>query len=443
MKTMKKITAVFLSVCMTIGLGVTAGAAAPREMQAVPVEEPVQETQVEMTQEEYEATLPAETLLAMEQQEKPLEAYQNLIATFPKDANGETICPNGYGGSMVEGDQLVISLVNPTEEMKEDYLERCKLDTCVTFRKVENSLNDLEAVRTQADQLQNQGFDVVSTSIDVKNNELVVGLNQEEHTLSKAVPRADQDFFGIDLFSALIGDQRKAQLALNDLPVRVTMETPAISAVNVRGGNGLSLSSSGSYSFSCGFAGRYEGKNAIITCGHGNENWPSVYLSGTKIGEVVKYRGNPSNMSIGVNALGDFAIVETNSNASLSNRLGNGALVVSAGSVPVGTTVSKYGASTATSSGTVQQIGTNVKYNMGQTEYFGKNLWTIGMTKSGSNKLCAKGDSGGPVYRKYGSGVQANAVVTAFRTNSSGIATLMYVSPISLAQEVGFAVKTS
>lgn len=438
MKTMKKITAALLSVCMTVGLGATAGAAAPNEMQAMPVEEPVQETQVEMTQEEYEATLPAETLLAMEQQEKPLEAYQNLIATFPKDANGETICPNGYGGSMVEGDQLVISLVNPTEEMKEDYLERCKLDTCVTFRKVENSLNDLEAVRTQADQLQNQGFDVVSTGIDVKNNELVVGLNQEKHLLPKAVPNAGSDFIGIDLFSVLTGDQRKAQLALNDLPVRVEMTEPAEAfATSVRGGHGITSSYAPSSTTSCGAAGTYNGKAAIVTCGHYNPLGYSIYRSGTKIGEVVKYQVN-----LGLdNSLGDYSIVQTNSNASLSNRLANAALVVSAGSVPTGTTVSKYGATTGHSSGTVQQIGTNVDYGLNGVIYHGRGLWTIGMMISGGKAPCAGGDSGAPVYRKYGSGVQLNALVTAGTIQGSVM--LVYATSISTVQNAGFKVRVN
>ena len=441
MKTMKKITAFFLSVCMTIGLGAKAGAAAPNEMQAVPVEEPVQETQVEMTQEEYEATLPAETLLAMEQQEKPLEAYDNLLASFSEDLNGMTDFPPEYGGSMVEGDQLVISLVNPTEEMKEDYLERCKLDTCVTFREVENSLDDLEAVRAQANQLQNQGFDVVSTGIDVKNNELVVGLNQEKHLLPKAVPGAGSNFIGIDLFSVLTGDQQKAQLALNDLPVRVEMTEPAEAcASRVRGGH--RLTSRGD--FSCGAAGTYNGKPAIITCGHGNELWPPVYYSGTKIGDVVKYQVNYDPDSVGRDYLGDFAIVQTNSSAILDNRLANAALVVSAGSVPTGTSVSKYGATTGYSSGTVTMIGVNVYYAaVDGTKYYGKSLWIVSMKASGSKEPSSDGDSGAPVYRKYGSGVQLNATIAARDQKMSGSVLNVYVSPISIAQDAGFQVKTS
>ena len=430
MKTMKKITAALLSVCMTIGLGATAGAAAPNEMQTLPVEEPVQETQVEMTQEEYEATLPAETLLAMEQQEKPLEAYDNLLASFSEDLNGMTDFPPEYGGSMVEGDQLVISLVNPTEKMKADYLERCKLDTCVTFREVENSLDDLEAARTQANQLRNEGFDVVSTGIDVKNNELVVGLNQEEHTVSKAVPRAGQDFFGIDLFSALIGDQRKAQLALNDLPVRVEMTEPAeacAAALN-NGSKGNIDNNSGRY-VTIGIGGTYGKKKIFVTCGHGFDPLASLAYSGVVIGKVAKMLANTIPNTT---AYGDYAFIESNGNRAPSHTLVNGTTLTSTGSAVTGATVSKYGCSTGYGTGTVQMVGVNIFYtgygsSGQQTEFY-----TTGLTVVKINSTVSGGDSGGPVY----SGKKFMGIMTAKGGTSN--APMLYFTPYTALQKAGF-----
>ncbi len=393
----------------------------------------------------YEKSLPDEVQTAIEQQKRPLDAYSNLIESFPKSSNGKIDFPSNYAGSFVEGDKLIISLVNPSDEEKQNFLNRCKISDCIIFRKVENSINDLEAARKQVYQLGNEGFDIISTGIDVQNNQLTVGLNKEKHLLLLK-QSTDDTTLPFTVFPSLISDQRKAQLKLNGLPVNVQLTSPVVSCVSVKGGNKLT-NGRGLYgsSFTCGVAGKYLGKNAILTCGHGNEMEVSVAYNGKTIGKSAFWRANTQPSFQGEDAKGDFAIVLTNSDVTLSRTLANNVSISSANSVPTGTTVTKYGATAGLATGRVAQVGMTLKYSgTGFTEYYVNGLTKVGTSTSATKNPVQPGDSGGPVYNSSSSKYNFSGIITASDTTKyNNIIWYWYVTSILWPKEAGFIVKTN
>ncbi len=394
---------------------------------------------------DYEKSLPESTQIAIKEQKYPLDAYTNLVESFSKTLDGEINFPSNYAGSFIEGDKLIISVVNLSDEVKKDYLKRCKISDCVVFREVENSISDLEAARKEAYKLGNDGFDIISTGIDVQNNQLTIGLNKEKHSLllQQSTDNTDLPFIS---FPSLISDQRKAQLKLSELPVNVQLTSPVMSCVSVKGGNKLT-NGRGTYgsSFTCGVAGKYLGKNAILTCGHGNEMEVSVSYNGTVIGKSAYWRANTQPSFQGKNAVGDFAIVLTNSNVTLSRTLSNNVSISSANAVPTGTTVTKYGATAGLATGKVAQVGITLKYSgTGMTTYYVNGLMKVGTTTSATKNPVQPGDSGGPVYNSSSSKYNFNGIITASdKSKYNNAIWYWYVTSISWPKEVGFTVKTS
>lgn len=285
----KKVAAIFLSACLLMGITITTNATVSADTLYNNFSS--SEGQAELTIDEYKESLPIETQVALKQQEKPLEAYQNLIDTFSRNPDGSIHFPSEYGGCMIQGDKLIISLVNPTDEMKSTYKQLCKIVECIEFRTVEFSINDLENARIEVKKLNEQGFDIVSTGISVSNNRLNVGLNSEKHGISQALSSKNTNgILNFDFFSFLVGDQRRAQLELKNLPVHITTQSPAIGCVTVKGGAGIKNSSGVPCTF--GVAGKYKGQNAFLTCGHQNQMYTDLSYSGTKIGSVAYWHAN-------------------------------------------------------------------------------------------------------------------------------------------------------
>ena len=140
-----------------------------------------------------------------------------------------------------------------------------------------------------------------------------------------------------------------------------------------------------------------------------------IYLSGPQIGEIAYVRCNPyGTVNPGKNALGDFSIVLLNQYYAPTNKMKAENSVVSAtgtySSVPVGTSIYKYGAKTGYSYGEVTRTNVTVVYE--KTELEGnikeKVSEVSGLTQSymlntaGTNAI-DEGDSGGCVYTKSGS----------------------------------------
>ena len=93
-----------------------------------------------------------------------------------------------------------------------------------------------------------------------------------------------------------------------------------------------------------GICGTYNGRKALVTCGHGNEKvglftqrYPYIMFAGSRIGQVSYQRANTSRLAEGVETLGDFAIVTfDNDNAvTITNRIYGGIDITGIYSSPI------------------------------------------------------------------------------------------------------------
>ena len=300
----------------------------------------------------FEEQLPASVQTAVTQQASALCAYQNLWNSFAKDSKGNAVYPAEYGGEYIEGEKLVILLTDCSESLQNDYKQRCKSNSVVIFKAVEHSYNSLSTYSIYADQLQQEGVPIVSSGVDVRNNTYSIGINKNQLLQSTlAVP--------------------SAVFAADATPVTFTSEDAVYSAVSMWGGDTIKNEDTGA-SMTAGICGTYNGSKALLTCGHGNTGNPYIDFATTRIGQVSYQRANTAILDTSVNRLGDFSIVLLNSNATTSNIVRKGTSTVpitgTYSSVPVGTTIYKYGSTTGYSWGTVTQKSIELTYTNARDE---------------------------------------------------------------------------
>lgn len=378
-------------------------------------------------------TVPSNVLHAMELQEPALRAYQNLWDSFDKDEVGTPIYPDEYAGEYISGDKLVIMLANPTQEQKDEYIRRSGDSEHITFESVSYSLNYLNSLDKVAKQLLDQNYSIDSYGVDRKANRFFISVVQEDYEkLMK-----DQSF--------------TLQKEAENLPIRIEPGTRNTSVASLWGGDRITNEDSGAV-LSVGIGGTYDGNDAILTAGHGNEKvgiifkrYPYIQYAGNRTGQVSYQRANMSSNETGVNSLGDFAIVTLNGNDTPTNRVYGGVSITGTySSVPVGTTIYKYGATTGYSWGSVTQVSMTVTYSGGVLNtYIVSGLYQSVMQNSSGTDAIAPGDSGGSVYMKDGTANKLHGIVTARKEPTRGPATIMYSTPIYYAEHAGFNVKTN
>jgi len=377
--------------------------------------------------------IPAEVLQAMENQGPALRAYQNLWDSFEKDELGNPIYPEEYAGEYINGDKLVIMLVNPTQEQIDEYVRRAQDGKHLVFEKAKYSLNYLNTLNDLAFELLNQGYQISSFGVDRKANSFFISVLPEDY----------------DRLSNELSVSLKHEMG--SLPIRIEPGTHNMSTSQLWGGDRIINEDNGS-KFSVGIGGKYNGDDAILTAGHGNEKvgiintrYPYIEFLSRRTGQVVFQRANQSPIETGVNSLGDFAIVKLNGIDTPTNRIYGGVSITGTySSVPIGTTVYKYGASSGYSWGTVQRVGITVTYSGGLfNTYVVSGLYESFMNNGTNTDAIAPGDSGGPVYIVQGSEYKLHGIVSARAEPTNGPALIMYSTPIYFAENVGFTVKTS
>lgn len=378
-------------------------------------------------------TVPNAVLEAMELQEPALRAYQNLWDSFDKDEFGTPIYPDEYAGEYISGDKLVIMLVNPSEALKEEYIKRSQDGDHITFEDASYSLNYLNSLDVVAKQLLDQDYNISSYGVDRKANSFLISVIQDD-------------------YEKLMDEQSSTlQKTTEGLPIRIEPSTPNTSTSALWGGDRITNEDTGS-ALSVGIGGSYNDDDAILTAGHGNEKvgfiftrYPYIQYAGTRTGQVSYQRANRSSGETGVNSLGDFAIVTLNGNDTPTNRVYGGVSITGTySSVPVGTTIYKYGATTGYSWGSVTQVSLTVTYTDGLfNTYIVSGLYQSTMQNSSGTDAIAGGDSGGPVYMKDGTANKLHGIVTARKEPTSGPASIMYSTPIYYAEHAGFTVKIS
>ena len=164
---------------------------------------------------DFTHTVPRAIIQAMELQEPALRAYQNLWESFDKDELGLPVYPEHYAGEYVSGDKLVIMLVDPTEELKEEYMKRAQDSDHVIIESASYSLNYLNSLDQVARQLEEQDYRLGSYGVDRKANVFFVSVIEED-------------------YNKLMNEQPQTlQKTTESLPVRIEPGTPNVSTAQL------------------------------------------------------------------------------------------------------------------------------------------------------------------------------------------------------------------
>ncbi len=353
-------------------------------------------------------------------QEEALEAHSLLWASFPKDENGwPSSYPEDYAGCYIdEASDLVILLVNPTEESKEAYKELCGNSSRVKFKAAQYSMEELEGYNDEAMKLYEEGYDLVSWGVDEKENTFDIEVKETDY-------QAVKNRFALKTRSTSV-------------PVEVTAvkEGPVPTAdMYVYGGQGFTGGNGGTICV----GGTYNGKDAILTAGHcvNYVDEKMMLSSNTPLG-TVKLRQYDYDKP------GDYAFIELNTLFGSTNKIfaptsGQTHTIKGAyPNAPVGTAIRKYGNRSKYSYGTVE--------NMGKTTAYGGipilDVSSAIMTNGTSSRPIEKGDSGGPVYLLTGGQYRITGLVVGCDTSKvSDKRYRMYYCDITYPISKGFKLK--
>ncbi|QUI22741.1 trypsin-like serine protease [Vallitalea pronyensis] len=369
----------------------------------------------------FDQMIPLEIQEAMENQAEALEEYFELIGFFKKDNYGVPIYPQHYAGEYINKDnKLVVQLTG--EFADKEILSYLKSSPNIQIIYVEHSYDELISQKKIADKLYASGVRVVSDGVDIIDNRYKIAVLKED--LDKMATTYTKD-------SLVIFEEG----------------TYARASAPLIGGDRIYNEDSGGF-MSIGICGTYNGNDAILTCGHGNEKvgifsprYPYIEhkTQSHRIGQVVFQQANTDSSNYGVSSLGDFAIVDITSSDTITNDVWQGGQITGTySSVPVGTTVYKFGSRTGYAWGNVTGTSLRISYTAGLfTTYTVSGLYSIPLQNSSGTNAINGGDSGGPVWRSDTGENLIHGIVTAgiYDTN------LMYTTPIYYAQHQGFQPK--
>lgn len=369
----------------------------------------------------FEKMIPKEVQEAMAKQTEALEKYEELMAFFDKDKFGVPIYPENYAGEYIdENNKLVVQITNLFDD--KEVLEFLKETSVVQIKYVEHSYDELLSQKRMANELYASGVRVTSDGVDIINNKYEISVLEE--------------------------DLEKIPTTYNrNTALSIKKGEYAVTTASLLGGDRIYNEDSGEY-MSIGICGTYQGNNALLTCGHGNEKvgilsqrYPYIQnkTQSGRIGQVVFQQANTNSSNYGVSSLGDFAIVKITSSDTITNRVWEGGQITGTySSVPVGTTVYKYGSRTGYAWGNV--TGTSIRLTYGDgllAVYTVDGLYSVSLQNSSGTTAIDGGDSGGPVWRTDTGENLLHGIVTA-KINGTNT---MYTTPIYYAQNQGFQPK--
>lgn len=335
--------------------------------------------------------IPEEFLQEMYGQVDALNAYQAILENFGKNEAGLPIYPEEYAGAYIDSGELIVQLTSLDEIVVQKYTDYVDYSACVKFKKAAHSLNELNSYEAYVVELIKQGFDIVGFGVSEKENKYIIELSADKKSNNSTRTA-----------KSIIPDNMSIEIVYRD------KISACAGSTEMKGGYRIVNENNGS-GMTVGICGKFKGKNAILTCGHGNEITSGktnfVSYNNNIIGQVTYQRANTSNGNLSGSSYGDFAIITLNDGVSISNVLGdenNTTILGTCSSIPVGTKIIKYGSVTGTSYGTVVQTSTTeaVEY-AGNRIYYVRGLYRSVFKKAnnpGVEKLAEHGDSGGPVY---------------------------------------------
>ncbi len=303
-------------------------------------------------------------------QSDSISQYQALLSSFNEACkmrnSAEQVYDENYGGAYIdENGELVVLLVNQSAEKNEQVRditgnsELLILECKYSFNEL---MNVIDTVNANLEYFLGKGIIISSMYEDVYKNSVyidVIDLNEEKELIIREVVN-----------SPCMRINNCAEYARND------------EAISIKGGVSIN-SEDGGWS-TLGFCASSQDGNGFVIAGHaGDVVGEKFYHAETYIGEVTQtayYSGSTA----------DAAFVVKSSNVETTNVVGAFKCRYRATSIadyPVGATITKLGATTGTTSGTILSNHFTVTTTGG---YF------LGQVKTSYDS--EGGDSGGPVY---------------------------------------------
>ncbi len=357
-----------------------------------------------------------ETDIELEKEKPAVDAYEEIIdglgILLPHEKDFPNF-PENYGGAYYENEKLILCLTDNCEENQNIYNELVSDPSVIVYREVSNSYNDLYNLMME-----------ISKS-EFASEISCVGVNELENTVDIGVPKENRDVIGE--ISNTFAIEKPEMIIYHE-------EEYSSISTSLKGGMRTYTAALSGPKATLTICGTYGGNNAILTAGHAVKvgyNTRKGSSTGTIIGKGVKRQYSDGQYY-------DYGVVKVTGDFTLTNKVklsSNTAVAITStqntSSGLVGTTVTKYGATSGAAIGTI--VSTNIS-----VYYYDSDLTLYGMVKvnitDGQGK---KGDSGGPVFKGhklYGIYSGDNAP-----EDNSSSATHYYYSPIYGAS--GFNVK--
>ncbi len=334
--------------------------------------------------DEDEMEVPEEMLL----QEDALNAYNTLYSTFEIDENYNYVLPDDYAGEYINDDyKLVIQLTTDDYSYYETILSDYD---CVEFRTVDFSYNELYKLADETRNSISANMDEMiyaSSGVNVKDNIAKVEVGVPSSAAQNATKVSANSKLPLVIEYVTVEPTEESTAFLSDY---ASINTQSTQSDELIGGD---LISSYNHDATLGICGTHNGKNAVLTAGHG-------FPLNTKIMHDLNYFGLSIYNKFTNNQYGDFGIIDlydytsctpTNKVKFKTNTVSITSTIYS---VPAGTKCHKYGQQSTYA--TISTIGTeDVTYSISKTQKITIKGLVCSKLDSGASQ---DGDSGGPVY---------------------------------------------
>lgn len=233
---------------------------------------------------------PTERML---QQTAAMAAHRSLEDSLDVDDNGRFIYPDYYAGDYIDEDgNLVICLTS--EDTIENYQFLKDKHSCVEFKIVEYSYNELNDTIEDYYSSSEYQSEIVSSSIDVINNKAVFEVSEEMYKM-------------------------KADDISSKLSLEITDSNPQCCTI-ISGGEELVNKQNGNFwepNYSCTVAANVVnsvGDEFLLTCGHKMDVGDKMYYNGTCIGSVHETHPPVNTFS----SYGDYSLVKLKDNVHVT-----------------------------------------------------------------------------------------------------------------------------
>lgn len=310
----------------------------------------------------------------MLQQKDALDACATFDNDIAKANNGELIYPDSYAGRFIDGDHLVIQIASSDFTLYE-YLK--KQYPTVQFNQVEFSKDCLDkTLEKYMSTYDKNEEDILCAYVDVELNKIVIEVDastflrkQKCNTNLPIIYKVGSEFRTTGK-TVHCGDKlvNKKSNFIFDVRPQVYM--------------------------SAGIGARYNGQNALISCGHSMEVGDKIFAGSTHIGNV-------SYVSFSNNSVGDFSIITMiDDNVGDGQCKDNGVNFVTHGTINTekGQRVMKYTENSGYATFDITETSAYVKTNINDTDYVMIKGQTLAQLVTGT---VIPGDSGGGVFTKF------------------------------------------